>query len=143
MQTYSVLQTTMAVERGRSVKLEQMRHTTEVHINSRKMTQILVGVSTSQNYPDIFTNMLTSARLAYLLSTWFMLGVERSNNPQAVLTVGIHRHDQGCENRDGMDIGGLLEVACTWTTSRVLVFTLILSHPRECRRRAAKTRKRS
>ena len=80
----------LAVDCGSSTKLGHLRNTAEVNFNFLNMTQMSLGrVDTSENYADIFTETLTSARLQYLLSPWYILGVTHNNDAQAVLTCRV------------------------------------------------------
>ena len=82
----------LAVERGSSTKFGDLRKTAEVNFSFLKITQIPLGrVDTSENYADSFTKTLSSTKLQCLPSLWYMLGVNRNNNSQAVLNVEFHR----------------------------------------------------
>ena len=62
----------------------------------------------------ILTNTLTSTKLQYLLSPWYMLCVSRNNNSQAVLNVEFHRHCETCVNCSLVDTCDFLSVVCVF-----------------------------
>ena len=101
------------------------------------MTQILLGrEDTSETNADIFTKSLTSTKLQYLFSPWYMLGVNRNNNSQPVLNVEFHRRREPRENCNFVDTGDFLFVVCSCGMSQALAFSVFLSSMRIAEARA-------
>ena len=118
----------LAVERGSSTNLGHLRKTAEVNFNFLTVTQIPLGrVDTSENDADISTKTLSSTKLQYRLSPWYMSGASRNDNSQAVLNVEFHRHCVTCANCNFVDTGHVLSVVCSCRMSQAFAFSVLLS----------------
>ena len=118
----------LAVERGSSTKLGHLRKTAEVNFNFLTVTQIPLGrVDTSEKDADIFTKTLSSTKLQYRLSPWYMSGASRHDNSQAVINVEVHTHCVTCAYCNLVDTGHFLSVVCSCRMSQAFAFSVLLS----------------
>ena len=95
------------------MRLGHLRKTAEVNLQFLEDDTDTVGTSGHQ-----CTKTLTGTKLQYLLSPWYMLGVNRADNSQAVLKVEFHRHSETCGNCNVVDTGDFWSLVCSCRVSQ-------------------------